>query len=50
MGLYINDDFCGFWLSGFGNMNRDGLKKQIDFYTEKGGVTAILFNMNAQRA
>ncbi len=50
MAVYINDDFCCFWTTGFDNMNKDGLRRQIDYYAEKGGVTAILFNMNASRA
>lgn len=50
MGIFINDDFGNFWLAGVENMNEKGLREQIDFYTERGGVEAILFNMNASRA
>lgn len=51
MGIYINDDFANFYFSApFENMNEAGLKEQIDFYTEAGGVEAIIFNLNASRA
>ncbi len=46
--LFINDDFCCFSHSGFDNMNCDGVEDQIRFYAN--GATAVLFNMNAQRA
>ncbi len=46
--LFINDDFCSFFCSGFDNMNYAGVEDQIKFYAH--GATAILFNMNAQRA
>ncbi len=51
-GVYINDDFGDFYFATVPEsaMNEERLKKQIDFYTEKGGVKAILFNLNASRA
>ncbi len=51
-GVYINDDFADFYFATLPEsaLNEERLKKQIDFYTEKGGVKAILFNLNASRA
>ena len=48
--VFINDDFCGIWLNDPAEMTVEGLKKQIDFYTEQPGAEAILFNMNAMSA
>lgn len=52
MPVYINDDFCDFSIAATPpeQMNEDRIKKQIDFYTEKGGIDAIFFNFNASRA
>ena len=49
-GCFINDDFGAFFCADAAKMNEEGLREQIDFYAGSGGVRAILFNMNAQRA
>lgn len=50
-GIFINDDFGNFYFNvPIEKMNEEGLKEQIDFYSEKGGVDAVLFNLNASRA
>lgn len=50
-GCFINDDFGAFFESRDpSKMNESGLREQIDFYAGKGGVRAVIFNMNASRA
>lgn len=50
-GTFINMDAWCFWNApDTGMMNEEGLKEDIDFYIEKGGVEALVFNMNFQRA
>lgn len=50
-GTFINMDAWCFWNTPrVEQMNEAGLKADIDFYTAKGGVEALIFNMNFQRA
>jgi len=50
-GIFVNDDFANFyWSAPPEYMNEAGLKKQIDYYTMKGGIRAIIYNMNANLA
>jgi len=49
-GCFINDDFGAFFVADPSKMNEAGLREQIDFYAGKGGVRAVIFNMNASRA
>lgn len=49
-GTFINMDAWCFWNTPqVERMNEAGLKADIDFYTAKGGVEALVFNMNFQR-
>ena len=52
MKVYANDDFCDFYWEELPpeKMNEDRLKRRIDFYAGRGGVSAIFFNLNASRA
>ena len=52
MNVYINDDFCDFYWGDLSpeEMNEERLKRRIDFYAGRGGVTAVFFNLNASRA
>ena len=49
MGVFINTDAMTFFNSLLSEMNEAGLERDVDFYTAKGGVEAVLFNMNFQR-
>lgn len=48
-GIFINVDAQTFWHNS-GNMNREGVIRDVDFYTKNGGVEAVFYNMNFQRA
>lgn len=43
------DAWCFWNTANLGSMNEDGLKADIDFYLQNGGVEALVFNMNFQR-
>ena len=49
MGVFINTDAMTFFNYPLSLMNEAGLEADVDFYAAKGGVEAILFNMNFQR-
>ncbi len=49
-GIFINSDAWNFWHTEPENMSVDGLKKDVDFYANPGGVEAVFYNMNFQRA
>lgn len=49
-GIFINSDAWNFWLMPFETMNEAGIRADVDFYTKKGGVEAIFYNMNFQRS
>lgn len=50
-GIFINDDYWNFyWDAPFEDMNEAGLKKAIDFYTGRGGVRGLIFNLNGSRS
>lgn len=49
-GIFINSDAWNFWLSPTEMMNADGIRADVDFYTDRGGVEAIFYNMNFQRS
>jgi len=48
-GIFINVDSQTFWHDSR-NMDRDGVIRDVDFYTKNGGVEAVFYNMNFQRA
>jgi len=48
-GIFINSDTWNFWFND-ANMNADGVRRDVDFYTKQGGVEAVFYNMNFQRA
>lgn len=50
-GIFINSDGWNFW--GWGrkeDMNEAGLRKDVEFYAAQGGVEAVFYNLNYQRA
>lgn len=49
-GIFINSDAWNFWLAGPETMTVEGLRKDVDFYTARGGVEAVFYNLNFQRA
>ena len=54
-GVYVNSDAWNFWADhDFSAADRTGLVKaleeDVDYYTARGGVRAILWNMNFQRS
>ena len=49
MGLFINTDAHTFFNTDRDDWDARGVEADIDFYTARGGVEAMLFNMNFQR-
>jgi hypothetical protein len=49
-GIFINSDAWNFWLAKPDAMSAAGIRKDVDFYAERGGVEAVFYNMNFQRA
>ncbi len=49
-GIYINSDAWNFWLFPPEAITEQHVKADVDFYTASGGVAAIFYNLNFQRA
>ena len=49
-GIFINSDAWNFWETTPDMMTVDGLRKDVDFYAAHGGVEAVFYNLNFQRA
>ncbi len=47
-GIFINSDAWNFWETDPGNMSRQGIMDDVDFYAKK-GVAAVFYNLNFQR-
>ncbi len=48
-GLFINSDAWNFWFTDPENMNVEWIQRDVDFYTQNGGVEVLAYNMNFQR-
>lgn len=54
-GIFVNSDAWNFWIfEHLEEMDRDGLaaavRRDVDFYTRRGGVAAVFYNLNFQRS
>lgn len=49
-GIFINSDVWNFFLGSPDQMTEQGIRDDVDFYTASGGVEAVFYNMNFQRA